>query len=171
MLSLDDPAWGQLEHAYGSASDIPGFLRTLHSSTGPADGYDSQPWFGLWSRLCHQGDIYSASYAAVPHIVEVASKTRSPIDPSFFLLPSAIEVARTAGRGQPISEDLSHDYFAALIRLSECVNVHSAEPWGQQMVLAVAAAQAIAKGHAVLAEAFLNLDDDWIGKINRGEFD
>lgn len=171
MLLLDDPAWSQLEHAYGAASDIPGLLRTLYSSTGPGAGHDSEPWFGLWSRLCHQGDVYSASYATVPHIVEIASRTRSPIDPSFFLLPSAIEVARTARRGQPVSDDLGHDYFAALNRLSECVSVHSAEPWDQQMVLAVAAAQAIAKGHVVLAEAFLNLDDDWIGKINRDEFD
>lgn len=39
------------------------------------------------------------------------------------------------------------------------------------MLLAVAAAQAVAKGHIDIAEALLNLDADWIAKINNDEFD
>jgi hypothetical protein len=39
------------------------------------------------------------------------------------------------------------------------------------MVLAVAAAQAVAKGQFEVAEALLNLDADWITKINNCDFD
>jgi len=39
------------------------------------------------------------------------------------------------------------------------------------MLLSAAAAQAVAKGHIDVAEALLNLDADWIAKINNFEFD
>ena len=29
----------------------------------------------LWSSLCHEGDVYTASYAAVPHIVQMANSS------------------------------------------------------------------------------------------------
>jgi hypothetical protein len=32
-------------------------------------------------------------------------------------------------------------------------------------------AQAVARGHIEVAEALLNLDDDWIAKINADPFD
>lgn len=39
------------------------------------------------------------------------------------------------------------------------------------MLLSAAAAQAVAKGHIGVAEALLNLDADWIARINNCEFD
>jgi hypothetical protein len=30
------------------------------------------PWDDLWSRLCHQGTVYSASYAAVPTLARMS---------------------------------------------------------------------------------------------------
>src|SRR4051812_40379348 len=66
MLALDSPRWGELTHAYGEASDIPALLRRLKTAPPPTD-YRSEPWFTLWSALCHQNDVYIASYAAIPH--------------------------------------------------------------------------------------------------------
>ena len=74
MLELDDPRWSELSHAYGGASDIPALLRQLAKSPRQ-QGTKEEPWFTLWSSLCHQGDAYSASYAAIPHIVEMAAST------------------------------------------------------------------------------------------------
>jgi hypothetical protein len=99
MLPLDDPYWSELVHAYGKASDVPELLLALASSTGPKTGYEEEPWYSLWSSLCHQGDVYTASYAAVPHIVKIACEAAPPIDSSFLQLPAAIEVAR--GRMKP----------------------------------------------------------------------
>ena len=36
LLDLDDGGWAQLEHAYGSAADIPALLRQLKSKTNQA---------------------------------------------------------------------------------------------------------------------------------------
>jgi hypothetical protein len=66
VLSLDDPRWATLRHAYGTAQDVPDMLRRL------AETKDA--WDEIWSALCHQGSIYSASYAAAPHIVEMARR-------------------------------------------------------------------------------------------------
>lgn len=37
----------------------------------------------MWSRLCHQGTVYSASYAALPRLAELARRR----DPSGFVEP------------------------------------------------------------------------------------
>lgn len=171
MLSLDDSRWSDLQHAYGSAGDVPRLLRSLASSPGPKASYQDEPWFSLWSRLCHQGDVYSASYAAVPHIVQIANQARDPVDFAFFQLPTAVEVARQTGRGPDIPEPFADGYHRAITLLVENVSLHRNEIWDQSMLLSAAAAQAVAKGHIDVAEALLNLDADWIAKINNFEFD
>ncbi|GGM90322.1 hypothetical protein GCM10009721_14710 [Terrabacter tumescens] len=62
--------WATLEHAYGSARDVPDLLAAAeHASeeTGPE-------WDDLWSRLCHQGTVYTASYAAIPALDAMATR-------------------------------------------------------------------------------------------------
>ncbi|RUM22236.1 hypothetical protein EFQ99_25465 [Rhizobium vallis] len=171
MLSITDPRWRELRHAYGSADDIPELLRALAMSPGPKASFEEEPWFSLWSRLCHQGDVYRASYVAVPHIVQIASEASRPVDASFFHLPAAVEVARRAGRGPDIPEMYAEDYHGAIGRLIDNVSLQRNEAWDRSMFLSAAAAQAVAKGHIDIAEALLNLDADWIAKINSGEFD
>ncbi|MEZ0092524.1 hypothetical protein [Streptacidiphilus sp. EB129] len=60
--------WSQLNHAYGTAQDIPGLLAAM--SPDPQDA----GWDALWSRLCHQGPVYSASYAALPALADTARR-------------------------------------------------------------------------------------------------
>jgi hypothetical protein len=59
--------WKSLSHAYGEASDIPALIAQLSAeSTDP-----SHPlWEDLCGNLCHQGSVYSASYAALPLLLE-----------------------------------------------------------------------------------------------------
>jgi hypothetical protein len=171
MLTLDDPAWRTLQHAYGDAANVPDLLRALAASTGPKAGYRDEPWFSLWSSLCHQDDVYTASYAAVPHIVRIAAEAPGPVDFSFFQLPAAIEIARRTGRGPDIPAGYADDYHRAIAQLVETVSLHREEAWDQSMLLSAAAALAVAKGHVDVAEALLNLDADWIAKINECDFD
>ncbi|MFJ8545915.1 hypothetical protein ACIRFH_28670 [Streptomyces sp. NPDC093586] len=58
--------WSRLTHAYGSAEDIPALLERIASDP------TSARWNDLWSALCHQGSVYSASFAALPWLVGVA---------------------------------------------------------------------------------------------------
>ena len=60
--------WSTLKHAYGNALDVPALLASL-SPDPQADVWDE-----LWSRLYHQGSVYSASFATLPVLVNVAEK-------------------------------------------------------------------------------------------------
>ena len=60
--------WSTLKHAYGNAADVPALLASL--SPDP----EARVWEGLWSRLCHQGTVYSASFAALPALADAADR-------------------------------------------------------------------------------------------------
>lgn len=170
MIDLDDPRWQNLSHAYGSAAGIPELLRQLARATGPKARYDSEPWFTLWSSLCHQGDVYDGSYAAVPHIVEIACNANGPIGFSFFQLPAAIEIARRGGKGPPVPPDLANAYGNAVSRLTECVALHLNEDWDEPTLLSAISALAVAKGQHRVAEAVMNLDDNLITRLIELDF-
>ena len=171
MLALEDPLWSTLRHAYGPASDIPDLLRRLGSATEPKVGDKSEPWFSLWSALCHQGDVFDASYAALPHIVEIACKATGRIDHGFFQLPAAIEIGRSNGSGPLVPSVLSDSYLTGLARLSEAVALHRNDVWDQDTLICALCAQAAAKGHSRVAEAIMNLDDEIITRLIDLDFD
>ena len=85
--------WPALSHAYGPAADIPALLTMAETDTRGGHIAGST-WFDLWSALCHQGDTYSASYAAVPLLIRLAELPayREKYDP--LLLAASIEVSR-----------------------------------------------------------------------------
>lgn len=58
--------WSTLKHAYGEATDVPALL------AGLVPDPEASVWEELWSRLCHQGTVYSASFAALPALLNVA---------------------------------------------------------------------------------------------------
>lgn len=73
--------WKALAHAYGEASDIPVLIDELRRDPGDAR------WSDLWSCLCHQGTVYSASYAALSLLCDLA-KTLPPegrLDPLMLI--------------------------------------------------------------------------------------
>ncbi len=81
-----------LQHAYGTAVDIPALLERI-CGFPPEPDWQTEPWFSLWSALYHQGDIYPASLAAVPSIVSALAAAPSKATMSFYLLPASIAVA------------------------------------------------------------------------------
>ena len=171
MLPLDDPQWSSLADAYGPATDIPDLLRALAADPRPKPEYEAEPWFSLWSGLCHQEDVYTASYAAVPHIVAIASSAPGPIDFSFFQLPAAIEIARHRGRGPTVPTELATAYHAAIQSLVDCVALHRHDDWDEPMLLSALTAQAVAKGNYGVAEALSKLDEYLITRIINLDFD
>lgn len=60
--------WAALQHAYGEASDVPELISAAAAS---GEEYGSA-WEDVWSCLCHQGTVYTASYAAIPLLTDVA---------------------------------------------------------------------------------------------------
>ena len=154
MLGLDSPRWVELQHAYGSAVDTPDLLRQLRGL--PDSDGQAEPWFSLWSSLAHQGDVYTASFAAVPHVIEALASAPSRAPATYFQFPAWVEVCRQ-NKGVAIPQDLEASYFAALARLPALAGAAAAQPWDSDFTACVLAAVAAAKGNAKVAEAVMEL--------------
>ena len=155
MLPLDSPEWSQLRHAYGEASDVPDMLRELETFP-PHEGYEAPPYFMLWSSLCHQHDVYTASYAAVPHIIRILASAPTRAHWDFFLLPACIEISRWRGFGPEIPAALRDAYFSALQRIPSLAAAAADAQWDEVYCRAVAAAIVVAKGQPALGQVILN---------------
>lgn len=179
MLPLDSPRWSKLEHAYGCAADdtsapaswsaangfhryedIPNVitcLRRLHTTPQRLPSSDWQPWETLVSSLCHQGTIYSASFAAVPHIIDIGLRAAAhqEIDAGFFLLPALIEQSRLEGQHPETDEDIFSDYAAAIARLHDLAYAVRGHSWPADYAAVVSAALSISKGHLRLSKCLL----------------
>jgi len=97
--------WSQLTHAYGTADDIPGLLGHLEP------GGSAQVWSDLWSRLCHQGSVYSASHAALPALTRLARQWSDAERADPLMLAGAI----VSSVSQPYGEPDPHVAYAAEI--------------------------------------------------------
>ena len=154
MLSLDSSRWSELEHAYGDASDIPKLLREL--SGLPAADAESEPWHSLWSALAHQGDVYSASFAALPHVVAALEASSTSAHFTYFQFPAWVEICR-AKNGVAVPEDLAPAYFDALSKLPSLVAAASSREWDENFLACALGAVAVAKNQPTVAEASLEL--------------
>ncbi len=157
MLSLDSPEWVRLQHAYGSAGDIPDLLRQLASF--PASANRGEPWFSLWSALAHQGDVYSASFAAVPHVVAVFSSAPDRVTHDFLQFPAWVEICRHRHE-IAVPEELSIAYYESLGQLPRLVAAAASQQWEAGFLACALSAFAVGKGFPVVAEAVLEIDDE-----------
>lgn len=110
MLSLDDPLWGKLKHAYGEASDIPHELARLSSRKPLPKNY----WIDLWSSLCHQYEVGTASYAALPHLVSAAQQLEGEDRFDAMFLASGIVACSMNGKRPKMPPKLSKPFKEAL---------------------------------------------------------
>ena len=68
--------WTALQQAYGPADNIPALLARA-AEVGPDA---EQAWEDLWSSLCHQGTVHTASYSAIQDLADLASVTAPGAD-------------------------------------------------------------------------------------------
>lgn len=107
--------WSQLSHAYGSAEDIPALLDQLASEPSPGR------WNDLWSALCHQGSVYSASFAALPWLADAAGSDDREQAVSALNLAGAILAGSDQLHG---AGDVRAQHAAEVQTLLAAVNVH-----------------------------------------------
>ncbi len=162
MLPLNSPRWSELRHAYGSAGDIPALLKQLEGF--PSSENNGEPWFALWSSLCHQGDVYPASFAAVPHIIGVLAMAPERADFSFFHLPAQIEIRRLRTNAL-VPDELREAYFSALRQIPVLVAAASARKWNNGFMTCALSAIAAAKGFPIEAEAIQELNPENAQKL------
>lgn len=84
--------WSRLSHAYGSAEDIPALLDRIAAEP------TSELWSDLWSALCHQGSVYSASFAALPWLAGTAGSDDREQAVNALTLAGAIMAGAGPGR-------------------------------------------------------------------------
>jgi hypothetical protein len=156
MLALNDDAWSDLSHAHGSACDIPPRLRML-SEFPEAEGREREPYASLWRDLLHQRRIYTASYAALPHMVEMMGDAPERANWCVLELVSRIEIARARGNGPAMDDVQAALYYTAMDRLPEVITAMAQQPWDERFTRTAAAALAASRGQHTLAEAILEL--------------
>lgn len=90
--------WASLRTAYGSAEGVPDLLRRAEES-----GADfGAAWDDLWSHLCHQGTVYSASYAASPALTAMCLRQ----EPRGYMAPLQLVGSILASNDAPEGADL-----------------------------------------------------------------
>lgn len=97
--------WASLRCAYGSAERVPELLRRAEEA-GPDFG---DAWDDLWSYICHQGTVYTASYAAVPALTAMCLRQ----EPRGYLVPLHLVGSILASNDGPEGAELIRDQYAA----------------------------------------------------------
>lgn len=112
MIELDDVQWDKLTHAYGKATDIPELIKALENHP-ESTSHQSEPYYSLWSALCHQGDSYSASIVALPYLVQYCENAPNKAHWSIAQLFVCIEISRLEGR---CSDDISDELYKKAVK-------------------------------------------------------
>ena len=92
MDQLDQIPWQNLHHAYGSAKDVPDWIRGLREPKSKSNsGYDNEaPLDHLFASICHQGTIYEVTSYAVPFLIELVQDETVPNREGILSLLEAI---------------------------------------------------------------------------------
>lgn len=72
---LDDIDWASLTHAYGSAEDVPEWVRGL---VDPDPAVRETCLDAMYGAVHHQGDVYDSTVAAVPYLIEALTAPGRP---------------------------------------------------------------------------------------------
>lgn len=149
MLPLNDPRWQIYQGGYRIPYDASIPLRKLmHNDPTQAI------WEELWNELHHQGDVDTASYAAVPYLVTYAQH-QSRLDWNVFGLISTIELARP--KNPPLPPELQESYFQAIQSIPKIIGEHPQLSWDDLLTQNIMSCIALARGQRILAEVYLEL--------------
>jgi hypothetical protein len=148
-----------LTHAYGEASDIPALLRSLKTAPPPA-GFQSEPWFSLWSALCHQQDVYTASYAAIPHVVADAADRERGERLKHLNFIASVEAFRHKKNAPGMPADLEADYADAIGRAAALILDCLESDWSESDYKVLLGALAVVRGQYKLGSAIFELEEE-----------
>lgn len=156
MLHLDDPKWKSFEGAYRTPYDASAPLKKLEAG--------KDVWSELWDELHHQGDLGVASYAAIPHLVRIASLSKRR-DWNLYGLISTIEVERHRKSNPVLPKWLAADYKAAWAELFQIAIADLALVKDTPTIQAILATLALAKGALMLGVHLSGSDESEIEEL------
>lgn len=157
-LALESPRWRELDQAHGSAEDIPRLLEALAIVKGERER--AELWFGIWATLCPDGRVYSAAYAAVPHLLAITQQMELDERVAAMHVVAAVEVARHQPGAPSVPDDLVMAYALAIESLPLRVVQMTAAKWDAVNAQILAATLLVGKRQPGLARAVLALGHD-----------
>jgi len=103
FAGLQDVEWAALEHAYGSAEDVPSLLQDLASD----DAAERETALAeLYRAVHHQGNVYDSTIACVPFLFELAANAGVAERGQIIDLIASIGAAADGGLGQERAEEI-----------------------------------------------------------------
>ncbi|HEY5021898.1 MAG TPA: hypothetical protein VII30_05335 [Gemmatimonadaceae bacterium] len=154
MLELNSEKWAELRDAYGSAKGLPALLTDVDTILANDDE--------LWGRLCHQGDVYSASFAAVPHLVRAVQQRNCW---SIIALIASIEIGRLEGRSDDVPDFGAQSYFDAIRSLPTLLGPYLTPSATEAECRSILAAMAVSAGQTVFGRFLLEHTSDMVAKM------
>jgi len=148
---LDDIPWASMEHAYGSARDVPGLIRGLVSSSA-AEREASLD--GMYGAVHHQGDIYECTVATVPFLLEALTHVELPGRGD--LLGLLASMGRAPEPGEPPAAEQTEVDAALLERSLE--EGQNDPAWQAQKELVALGGQAVKRGLPLFLSALTDPD-------------
>ena len=107
MLSLTDPKWGELKSNYGDGARVVELLSLAKSDVPSHTWYDE-----LFQELLHQYTVSEAAYAAVPHLVDIASEREDLREPLLVLIGGCYTFSQ-APEAAPIPAEFEGEWHDA----------------------------------------------------------
>lgn len=148
--------WGELIGGYGTFCDP----RPLIDSAANGSG----SWDDVFQELYHQGDVGTASYAAVPILARIA-ETAAVTHWIPFGLSAAIEDARLFRKSPDIPQWLCQDYAAAWDRLFEAARRCLADAEDPPLVQSLLAVLSFYKKQPLLGHLASDFTTDELGEM------
>jgi hypothetical protein len=161
MLPASDPRWQALTGGYKMPLDPRPLVGRL---ADPSDRKDA--WSELWEELHHQGDVGTASYAAVPLLVE--DHQNRAANRNVFAIVAIIDLARTEPGNPALPEWLSAEYFAAIDELAKIGVKQLADVNDADTARSILSVLALSKGLRLQAKLLISYTEDELRELGSG---
>jgi hypothetical protein len=158
MLDLGSARWRELSQAHGTAEDIPRLLEALATLQG--EEVRAQLWLGVWATLCPDDRVYSAAYAAAPHLLSIARSFGFDEIVAAAHVIAQVESNRHLPGAPPIPEDLVMAYAGVVESLPALVAECAVMRWDALTAQILSAALLAGKRQPGLARTILGLSPE-----------
>ncbi|MET7595779.1 HEAT repeat domain-containing protein [Streptomyces sp. NPDC005481] len=101
---IDEVDWVSMDHAYGSAEDVPALLRGLAS---PQPEERERSLDGMYGAVHHQGDVYDSTLACIPFLFALIASEDVPDRGGL------VELLASIGGGTVDPQDGDEEYAAS----------------------------------------------------------
>lgn len=101
---IDEVDWASMDHAYGSAEDVPALLRGLAS---PQPEERERSLDGMYGAVHHQGDVYDSTLACIPFLFALIASEDVPDRGGL------VELLASIGGGTVDPQDGDEEYAAS----------------------------------------------------------